>query len=91
MRLHREQECELLCAGGKREFYPGSVQLPLEPDALPVRAGVSPGAGERAGAVGWGPSVGLRPLRPSLPRRVRAPQRKSFSASGAGPQGREEA
>lgn len=60
MRLHREQERELLGAGGKREFYPGSVQLCLEPDALSVGAGVSSGAEQRAGLRarpgpwGWG-------------------------------------
>lgn len=57
VRVHREQERELLGAGGKREFYSGSVQLCLEPDALSVRARVSRGA--RAAGVGGG---GVRAL-----------------------------
>lgn len=73
VRLHREQERELLGARGKRDFYPSSVQLWLEPEALSVCAHVSRGAEGRAGRTGpglgqgWGRISGLQRLRKSLP------------------------
>ena len=73
VRLHHEQERELLGARGKRDFYPSSVQLWLEPEALSVCAHVSRGAEGRAGRTGpglgqgWGRISGLQRLRKSLP------------------------